>query len=109
MIANGADVNGIRMFLVTPLHDAIEKNNYELCLLLIQNGAFINAKDVDGMTALHDSITLGHYDLTLLLLQCGATNIEKDVNEMTPYEKTLSKPDMFGKKILMKYCHMMHH
>ena len=99
----------VQTSIATPLHYAVEKNSYELCLLLIQNGAFINAKDVDGMTALHDSITLGHYNLTLLLLQCGATNIEKDGNEMTPYEKTLSKPDMFGKKILTKYCHMLQH
>ena len=78
-------------------------------MLLIQEGAVLNEKDINGKTLLHDSIALGYHDLTFLILQYGANISAKDLNELSPFEETLTNGDMFGSKILMNYCHMLHH
>ena len=77
--------------------------------MLIQKGAFLNAKDIHGKTPLHDSIALGYHDLTFLILQYGANISAKDLNELSPFEETLMDRNIFGTKILMKYCHMLRH
>ncbi|MDR1385885.1 MAG: ankyrin repeat domain-containing protein [Planctomycetaceae bacterium] len=70
----------------TPLHLAVEKNNVELCMKLIDAGADINAKTADGKTLLHVAVEKNNIELCMKLIDTGVDVNAKDINGDTPYD-----------------------
>ena len=64
----------------TPLHHAVEKNNYELACLLMDHGASSIIGDKRGLTALHYAARHGFKELVKLLLANGADINLRDNN-----------------------------
>ena len=68
----------------TPLHYAINFDNYENVKLLLDNGADVNAKDNEGKTPLYWAVEMGKYEIVKLLLEHGADVDIKDNDGHTP-------------------------
>lgn len=58
---------------VNALHSAVAKENYELCMLLIEKGANVNAVQMQNVTALHSAVHRGNLDLVKLLVENEAS------------------------------------
>ena len=68
----------------TPLHYAIEKNNYEITSLLLDNGANTTLGDKRGLNALHYAARFGLKEMVKLLLTHGADINLRDGNGFNP-------------------------
>lgn len=64
----------------TPLHYAVEKNNYELAIMLLDNGANPTLGDKRGLTVLHYAARFGFIEIVKLLLKYGADINLRDSN-----------------------------
>ena len=68
----------------TPLHDAVDAENTELCTLLLDQGADVNAANDDLTTPLHLAVFKQDYELCTLLLDRGADVNAVDEDLVTP-------------------------
>ena len=64
----------------TPLHYAVELNNYELTIMLLDNGANPTLGDKRGLTVLHYAARQGFMEIVKLLLKYGADINLRDSN-----------------------------
>jgi ankyrin repeat protein len=65
----------------TPLHLAVNNDNFNIVEVLITNGADVNAKDLDDWTPLQIAAQNGYVDITDILSECH--DDEKDSNGQT--------------------------
>ena len=65
----------------TPLHYAVESNNYELVELFSHRGANLNASDIKGKTALHKVESV---EIAKFLIENGADINARDDSDCTP-------------------------
>lgn len=70
----------------TPLHYAVEYNNYKLIQELLINDADINSVDEYDRTALHLAIDNGNDAIIKLLLKRGANANARDEKGYSPYD-----------------------
>ncbi|KAK1806444.1 hypothetical protein P4O66_004783, partial [Electrophorus voltai] len=94
----------------TPLHWAVEKNQHESCMFLLELGADPNILTVALMAPLHLAVSQGHNHLVKLLLSCGRTdvNLEGDLGN-TPVMLACSHNNCQALQTLFDYgaklCH----
>jgi len=68
----------------TPLHLAVNNDNFNIVEVLITNGADVNAKDLDDWTPLQIAAQNGYVDITEILTECHDSIVdEKDSNGQT--------------------------
>lgn len=86
LLENGADPNlhATNPSKVNALHSAVAKENYELCLKLIEAGANVNAVQQQNVTALHAAVHRGNFAIVKLLAENGANLASKMDNGDTP-------------------------
>ena len=68
----------------TPLHHAIEREEWENVAVLLDSGARLNQPDKKGQTLLHKAVSMGRRDLVEKLLAAGADRDVKDKKGRTP-------------------------
>ena len=66
-MANVLDKNPKNNLKITPLHDAAERNQYEVCKLITENIKDIHEKNHDGKTPYDMAKKEGNYDIMKLL------------------------------------------
>jgi ankyrin len=72
LLENGADIHaGFHRW--TPLHDAVDMNQRDAAVLLLDAGARVDARDADGHTALQGVAYSGNLEMCKLLLSRGAS------------------------------------
>ena len=88
---NGKDDN---KEVATPLHNAVEKGNFELVQQLVAEGADVNAKGILDRTPLHLAMRVG-YDGNVYngLFQCVVLE-EKDKKEVEGGKKNINNPQI---------------
>ena len=92
LIQNGAQLNELDEFGMTPLHCAVYCGYTEIVKLLIDAGADVNAISTQGTSALwHAEDDFGLHDIAALLRAAGA---EKEVSEQISKRKR--KPSSNG-------------
>lgn len=83
LIHAGADINlrimGLDVGAETPLIKAIQKDNREICELLINSLCKLQAKTTSGLNALHYAVAYRRYEICELLLENGIK-----INSKTP-------------------------
>lgn len=85
-----------------PLQLAVEHNNLEAVLLLLNNNADINIQDYDNWTALHLACRFGNYQMIKILLDYNA-----NINIKTVYGNTcFNIAEMYGKHHIKKYIQL---
>ena len=82
------DVPGCRG--LTPLNDAVDRNNCEMVILLIRLGANVNQRDENGATALEHAICDRSWDLVACLIGLKAEVNNVNDAEETPLMEALS-------------------
>ncbi len=82
----GININSTDIAGSTPLHTAINFNNYQVIPMLLSNGALLTAKDATGKTPLHRAVLNKPVDIEGLqtLIQAGADLESKDQIGKTP-------------------------
>jgi ankyrin repeat protein len=74
----------------TPLHVAVEKNNYQTCKLLLDHGARPNVLNHYGKTALDVAIRNNEKDIVILL---SSQDNEKNKQEVNNLKRDMSERD----------------
>ncbi|XP_016356510.1 ankyrin repeat domain-containing protein 12-like [Sinocyclocheilus anshuiensis] len=91
LIALGASVN-IRDYAGwTPLHEAVQRNKYDMTESLLEAGAEVNCRADNGITPLHDAIRYQYYKIVDLLLKYDADPLSKCDRGMTPMDMTTER------------------
>ncbi|MGH9520538.1 MAG: ankyrin repeat domain-containing protein, partial [Terriglobales bacterium] len=72
LIARGANVNTASKQGITPLEEAVMRDQKDAIELLLSKGADINAQDSGGNTALLWALLMGHSDAAKILIAVGA-------------------------------------
>ena len=98
LIEAGADVNAKNLFLDTPLHEFLNKNDQEIASFLIENGADVNAKDEHGTTPLYIVAVNGWIEMAQKLIEAGAKVDEPSFEGLTPLQGAY----MYRQKEMMK-------
>ena len=82
----GININSTDIVGSTPLHTAINFNNYQIVPMLLSNGALLTAKDATGKTPLHRAVLNNPVNIEVLqtLIQAGADLEAQDNNGKTP-------------------------
>ena len=83
-IENGSDLNTKDNSGWTPLHLAIQYNQMEIAILLVNHGADLKAENNERKTPLHLAVQVESKELTKTLLQKGAEINAKDERGFTP-------------------------
>lgn len=68
----------------TPLHAAVENNNYQIVQLLLEHGANANSRDFEENTPLHQASINKHYSIVQLLLRYNANVNSQNKDGATP-------------------------
>ena len=89
LIRNGMNVNGCRHSLLkykksSLLHLAIENENVNIALELLEAGADVHEKDEDGRTALHLACAMELKKVVQALIDKGSLVNERDYSATTP-------------------------
>ncbi|MDP0589958.1 MAG: ankyrin repeat domain-containing protein [Candidatus Endonucleobacter bathymodioli] len=102
LISEGADVNCLNLYGLTPLMTVVkkprhlDKNNDTIdtikliISMLLRNGADINIIDKKGNTALHYASKYGNYDFASLLLDYGSKRDIKNCDGFTVLDRAMS-------------------
>ncbi len=100
LIQKGAPVNTKDKDGRTPLHYAIEYNNFEAIKILVENGCDINSQDNFGNTALMETVyPKGHIAGNKIL------NINEVVKYLLKYNAEVNVQNNDGQTALMFGCH----
>ncbi len=75
----------------TPLHCAVDKDDFETAQLLLINDARVDALDFDSCTPLHRVAETGNLKIARLLLDHGAKLNKKNSNDKTPLDLAIAK------------------
>ncbi|XP_068077278.2 ankyrin repeat domain-containing protein 31 isoform X4 [Danio rerio] len=86
MISVGASINVADYAGWTPLHEAVNRNNYDITEVLLKAGAQANCKGDDGVTPLLEAIQYQYYKIVDLLLKYGADPLLKCDRGKTPMD-----------------------
>lgn len=84
------------------LHQAVNRNSYELVEYLIEKGINIEAENKYNTRALHLAVRYKHFNLVSLLLEHGALADAKDVSGNTPLEYAIQTRFSQGIAALLK-------
>jgi ankyrin repeat protein len=84
------------------LHVAIDKNNNEATLILLQSNADINQKNDKGETPLYRAAINSNYQIANMLLDRGAEVNIRNVDNWTPLKAAIYKEDANLVKLLLK-------
>ncbi len=86
------EINGIGQFKISPLHEAVYRNDPKLVDLLLANGAEVNLAGSDGVTPLHLWSASGGSDPIGRALLNKKANVDSTINgeiiERKPYPAT---------------------
>uniref|UniRef100_A0A8C1LRN4 Ankyrin repeat domain 31 n=1 Tax=Cyprinus carpio TaxID=7962 RepID=A0A8C1LRN4_CYPCA len=91
LITVGASVNVPDYAGWTPLHEAVQRNKYDMTESLLEAGAEVNCRGDNGITPLHDAIRCQYYKIVDLLLKYGADPLLKCDRGMTPMDMTTER------------------
>nr|6MWQ_A Chain A, DARPin, Muscle-type aldolase chimeric fusion [synthetic construct]6MWQ_B Chain B, DARPin, Muscle-type aldolase chimeric fusion [synthetic construct]6MWQ_C Chain C, DARPin, Muscle-type aldolase chimeric fusion [synthetic construct]6MWQ_D Chain D, DARPin, Muscle-type aldolase chimeric fusion [synthetic construct] len=103
LMANGADVNALDRFGLTPLHLAAQRGHLEIVEVLLKCGADVNAADLWGQTPLHLAATAGHLEIVEVLLKYGADVNALDLIGKTPLHLTAIDGHLEIVEVLLKH------
>lgn len=103
LLEHGVNVNQADDNLNTPLHWAVEYDNYEIVELLLQHGA--NTRAVDGLeeTALHWAAWTGHYKSAKIILKYDPFIHIKNHIGVTPMDLSIRQEHTEMIKLLNNY------
>lgn len=103
LLEHGVNVNQADDNLNTPLHWAVEYDNYEIVELLLQHGA--NTRAVDGLkeTALHWAAWTGHYKSAKVILKYDTVINLKNHIGVTPMDLAIRQGHTEMIKLLSNY------
>lgn len=87
---------------VTPLLEAIRKNDHEIIELLTEKGADINKESSNGATPLIEAITKNNHELIELLIEKGADINKENVNDLSPILAAIRTKDHKIIELLLK-------
>uniref|UniRef100_A0A673LLV7 Ankyrin repeat domain 31 n=1 Tax=Sinocyclocheilus rhinocerous TaxID=307959 RepID=A0A673LLV7_9TELE len=91
LITAGAFVNIPDYAGWTPLHEAVQRNKYDMTEILLEAGAEVNCRGHNGITPLHDAIYCQYYKIVELLLKYGADPLSKCDRGKTPMGLTTDR------------------
>ncbi|XP_052446252.1 poly [ADP-ribose] polymerase tankyrase [Carassius gibelio] len=91
LITAGASVNTPDYAGWTPLHEAVQRNKYDVTEILLKAGAEVNCRGLNGITPLHDAIYCQYYKIVELLLKHGADPLSKCDRGKTPMDMTADR------------------
>lgn len=86
MISVGASINVADYAGWTPLHEAVNRNNYDITEVLLKAGAQVNCRGDDGVTPLLEAIQFQYCKIVDLLLKYGADPLLKCDRGKTPMD-----------------------
>lgn len=86
----GAGVNRFNNKGLTPVHLAVQENNYEAFSILLERGAQTKARALSGVTALHTAVIEGNWLTFDLLVSAGADINAWDALGETPLHREAS-------------------
>ena len=92
------DINVKNIYSTTPLHNAVDKNNYQATDILINNGANLDVLNSKGFSSLHIAIIRNNKSIVQLLLQKGLNINILDRNSRTALH--LSMEESVDKQIV---------
>jgi cytohesin len=90
LIRQGIDINAKNLAGQTPLHYAIQLNNFDAAKNLIALGADVHSIDSNGNTPLHLAVIQGNVEIVNLLLGHGAASDRLMVNDQGATPLTLA-------------------
>ncbi|OHD19837.1 MAG: hypothetical protein A2086_14090 [Spirochaetes bacterium GWD1_27_9] len=91
LISNNVDVNLADDNKITPLHWAVEFDNYEIVQMLLSNGANVNAVDLLNETPLHWAAWTGHIKSAKVLLEYNSNVLFKNNGGVTPLDLAIKQ------------------
>ncbi|XP_061180289.1 putative ankyrin repeat protein RF_0381 isoform X2 [Saccostrea echinata] len=107
LIHAGADINlrilGLGVGAETPLIKAIQKDNKEICELLINSLCKLHAKTTSGLNALHYAVAYRRYDICELLLENGIKINSKSPSGVTAMTVAVEQQIPAMVKLLLEY------
>ncbi|XP_056022784.1 ankyrin-2-like isoform X2 [Ostrea edulis] len=107
LIHAGADINlrilGLDVGAETPLIKAIQKDNKEICELLINSLCKLQAKTTSGLNALHYAVGYRRYEICELLLENGIKINSKTPSGVTAMTVAVEQQVPAMVKLLLEY------
>ena len=103
LIKNNVNVNLADDNLITPLHWAVEYDNYEIVEILLQNGANPKALDMLSEKSLHWAAWTGHIKSAKVILKYDIDVMQKNCGGLTPIDLALQQEHYELANILKEY------
>ncbi|CAG8441892.1 9450_t:CDS:2, partial [Acaulospora morrowiae] len=95
LINGGAEVNVRDNAGLTPLHEAVNAQNYDVVKYLLEAGANPNMGESDGVdTPLHDAVNLTNEEIISLLVVYGGDPDKMNLNGITPKMLAADEPQI---------------
>jgi hypothetical protein len=88
LIEEGADVNAVDEFGITPFMDCARNGETGLCKFLVERGADLSAKRNNGGTALHAAACLDRVDVFRYLVEDCGMDIDAERQGENLYQRT---------------------
>jgi ankyrin repeat protein len=76
LLDQGADIDTVYAFGVTPLHIAVQYSRPEICRLLVERGANMEARTSDGFSAMDFAVMYGRMDIARLFIELNPVAID---------------------------------
>ncbi len=103
LIENGADVNRLDKWGMTPISSAASNGHLDIVRLLLKNGANVNTADKHGGTPLYYASAGGFHETVELLISKGANvNCKTDYKDETALIKAVQIEDVKTVKLLLE-------
>ena len=91
-------------YSISNLHQAVNDNDIEYVVFLVQSGANVNSKNKFGYTPLHWAVESGNFEIVELLVNSGADVKAEDMWSINTIQRAETKPDKTTYEFLIQFA-----